>query len=43
MSENDVKKWWACVVVGLLAVIAVAAVDVVLMLHDGISVEYVSE
>lgn len=43
MSKVDKRKLWACVVLGLLAVIAVAAVDVCLMLHDGISVEYVSE
>lgn len=41
--KDNAKKLWACVVAGLLAIIAVAAIDVALMLHDGISVEYVSE
>ena len=41
MSKIDKRKVWACVVAGLLAVIAVATVDVALMLRDGIEVEYV--
>ena len=43
MSKSDLKKLWACVVAGLLAVIAVCAIDVVLILNEGISVEYVEE
>lgn len=35
------KKVWACVVVGLLAIIAVCAIDVMLILNEGIEVEYV--
>ena len=41
MSKVDKRKLWACFVALCLAVIAVAAVDVALMLHDGIEVEYV--
>lgn len=43
MSKSDLKKLWACVVVGLLAIIAVAVVDVALMLNEGVSMEYVVE
>lgn len=41
MSKVDKRKLWACFVALCLAVIAVAAFDVALMLHDGIEVEYV--
>lgn len=43
MSKVDKRKVWACFVALCLAVIAVAVVDVCLMLHDGVSVEYVVE
>ena len=43
MSKQDLKKLWACVVVGLLTVIAVATVDLCLILRDGIEVEYVEQ
>ena len=42
MSKIDKRKVWACFVALCLAVIAVAAVDMCLMLHEGIEVEYVS-
>ena len=41
MSKIDKRKVWACFVALCLAVIAVAAVDVALILRDGIEVEYV--
>ena len=41
MSKQDLKKLWACFVALALAIIAVAAVDVAMMLHEGVSVEYV--
>lgn len=43
MNKSDIKKVWACVIAGLLAIIAVATVDICVMLHDGVSVEYVEE
>jgi hypothetical protein len=43
MSKIDKRKVWACVVVGLLTVIAVATVDVALILREGIEVEYVEQ
>ena len=43
MKKDDLKKVWACLVAGLLAIIAVATVDVALILNEGVSVEYVME
>ena len=43
MSKQDLKKLWACCVALALAIMAVAAVDVAMMLHEGVSVEYVVE
>ena len=40
MKANS-KKIWAGIVLALLFIIAVAVVDIALMLRDGISVEYV--
>lgn len=43
MSKKDLHKVWACYVALVLTIIAVAVVDVALMLHEGIEVEYVVE
>lgn len=43
MSKVDKRKLWACVVAGLLAVIAVATIDIAFILNEGIELEYVVE
>ena len=39
MSKVDKRKVWACVVAGLLAVIAVGVIDIAMMLNDGLVIE----
>ena len=41
MSKVDKRKMWACLVAGLLAIIAVATVDIAMILNEGLTIEVV--
>lgn len=43
MSKLDKRKVWACLVAGLLAIIAVGVIDIALILNDGIEVEVIMD
>lgn len=43
MSKFDKRKMWACLVAGLLAIIAVGVIDIALILNDGIAIEVVMD